>query len=239
MIKTVLKPMLPLMLAAVLFSCNNGETKEEPKAGDSTSTVKPPDAVPAAFIPFNVLEMDHVVKDYSKWKPLFDSDSTNRKASGLENIVVGRNMDNANDIHIVLMTADIAKAKAFGDDPKLKETMTRGGVISKPEASFWHIIKYNPEPNEKQWVEITHKVKDFAAWLKVYDGEGSATRASNGLLDVALGRGVEDSNMVKIVFDISDMAKAKADISSDAKKKLMMDAGVIGVPKIVFYKRGE
>ncbi len=84
---------------------------------------------------------------------------------------------------------------------------------------------------------VTHKVKDFDAWLKVYDGEGKATRASQGMVDRVLARGIDDPNIVHIVFAVTDMAKAKAAISSEAKKKLMTSAGVEGPPTIEFYKQ--
>jgi len=35
------------------------------------------------------------------------------------------------------------------------------------------------------------------------------------------------------------MAKAKAAIFSDEKKKIMMSAGVVGAPKIEFYTTAE
>jgi len=57
------------------------------------------------------------------------------------------------------------------------------------------------------------------------------------MVDVVMARGILDSNLVHLVFDIKDMAKAKAAIMSEDKKKLMMSAGVIGAPKIVFYKQ--
>ncbi|MBK8585427.1 MAG: cyclase [Bacteroidetes bacterium] len=86
---------------------------------------------------------------------------------------------------------------------------------------------------------INHKVKDFDAWLKVYDGEGVATRAEEGMVDVLLARGIDDPNIVYIVFDITDMEKAKAALSSESKKNLMMSAGVEGAPKMDFYTTAE
>ena len=83
---------------------------------------------------------------------------------------------------------------------------------------------------------VVHHVKDFDAWLKVYDGEGKAKRMEEGFMDRGMARGVDDPNMVCLVFALMDMAKAKAAITSDAKKKLMTDAGVDSPPQIFFYK---
>jgi len=117
--------------------------------------------------------------------------------------------------------------------------MEKGGVLSKPVIQFFHVIRFNPKSKEKQWVRVTHRVKDFDAWLKVFDNEGTENRASQGLIDVALGRGIDDPNIVALVFDIKDMTKAKASIFSEEKKKLMMSAGVEGKPDIKFYQTAE
>ena len=240
-IKRISRPLLAFSFAVALFACNNNtETaKEEPKKAEDTASVTPPAPASAAFTPFDVAEIEHNVKDYAKWRPFFDADSVNRKAAGLENLVVGRGIDNTNRVLIVLNVADVQKAKDFAANPKLKEVMGKAGVISKPGIEFFHVIRFNPDSKEKQWVIITHKVKDFDAWVKVYDGEGKEKRASEGMIDVALARGIDDPNIVHIVFDITDMAKAKAAIMSEEKKKLMMSAGVEGKPKIEFYSTAE
>ena len=241
----LLKPLRVLVLALALFSCNNsGSSNTDAAKTDSTATTDstPPaatTAMPAMAAPFDVAEVYHKVKDYAAWKHVYEADSSNRTGAGLENIAIGRNMSDSNEILLVFKTTDVAKARTFSTDPKLKEVMHKGGVISKPEFSLWHVIRFNPDSHEKQWVEITHKVKDFAVWLKVYDGEGTAQRATEGVVDVALARDIDDSNRVKLVFDVTDLAKAKAAISSDAKKKLMMSAGVEGKPAVVFYTAGK
>jgi hypothetical protein len=238
--KKFLTPMLALCFATAVFSCNSStEKKEEPaKVADTTAIATPPPA-PAAFTPFDVVEIMHSVKDYAKWRPLFNADSPARRASGLEDLVVGRGLEKDNDVLVVLKASDVQKAKAFGADPRLKAAMEKGGITSKPDIEYFHIIRFNPDSKEKEWVTITHKVKDFNAWLKVFDSESTATRASFGLVDVALGRGIDDSTLVHIVFDIKDMAKAKARMNDPALKKLMMDGGVMGAPKIVFYKNAD
>ncbi len=237
------KLVFTLAVIGMLFSCNADKketAKEEPvKTADSTTVVK---ATPEpVFTPFDIAEISHTVKDYATWRPFFDTDSTLRKANGMENIVVGRGIDKTNSIMIALQVSDVKKAKDFAADPRLKKVMDKAGVISKPRVDFFHVIRFDAESKEKQWVVVTHKVKDFDAWLKVFDNEGTANRASQGLIDVLLARGIDDPNIVHLVFDIkeNDMAKAKASILSDEKKKLMMSAGVEGTPKIEFYSTAE
>jgi hypothetical protein len=240
-IKSALQITLACIIAATLFSCGGSATKattDTTKAADTTAKAKPAGHA-AMAAPFDVVEIASTVKDYAKWRPGYNGDTTNRKNAGMQDIIVGRGVDSANNILVVEKLSDVAKAKAFAVSPALKDSMKKHGVISKPEIQYFHVIRFNPDSKEKQWVIVTHKVKDFDAWVKVYDGEGKEKRASQGMVDVALARGIDDPNMVHIVFDVTDMAKAKAAIFSDEKKKLMMSAGVMGAPTIRFYTTAE
>lgn len=188
---------------------------------------------------FTVVEINFMAKDYASWKIGFDQDSVFRKPAGLGFVAVGQSIDNPNHISLVLSIADMEKAKAFMADPRLKEVMAKNGVISKPEFNFWNILRVNMASKEPQYVLITHKVKDFDAWVKVFDKEGADTRLASGLVDVALARGVEDPNLVHLVFDIKDMAKVKARLADPALKQIMIDGGVEGMPTFEFYNVGK
>lgn len=189
--------------------------------------------IPAA--PFDVVEITHTVKDFATWKKAFDADEPVRKASGLELIVLGRGAENPNTVCIVLHASDVAKAKSFVANPRLKDLMEKNGVITKPEFNYYKVIKVNPDSKENSWVQVTYKIKDFDAWQKIFNENGTANRAAQGLIDVALARGIDDPNIIHIVFDITDMAKAKAWITSEETNKLRMSAGMVGSPKIEFF----
>ena len=240
-INQAFKLFFTISIASTLFSCNADKkesAKEEPvQTSDTATNMKM--APEPVFTPFDMAEISHSVKDYAKWRPFFNTDSTTRKAIGMKDIVVGRSNDKPNNVVIALQVSDVQKAKDFGANPRLKEVMDKAGVTSKPTIDFYHVIRFNAESKEKQWVLVTHKVKDFDAWLKVFDDEGTANRAGQGLIDVVLARGIDDPNIVHLVFDIKDMSKAKASILSEEKKKLMMSAGVVGVPQIEFYTTAE
>ncbi|MEO6229147.1 MAG: hypothetical protein ABJB11_08320 [Ferruginibacter sp.] len=242
---SIIKKRFSILLAAgialTVFSCNNNAdtaSESSTKTEDSLVAATP---APPAFEPFDVAELSHLVKDYAKWRVVFDGDSTARAESGMKTIVVAKEIGKPNNIMMVFHLADIQKAKDFSTNPRLKEAMDKAGVISKPAIEMFHVLRFNPDAKEKQWVQITHKVKNFDAWLKVFDEEGTAKRAEDGLHDVVLARGIDDSSMVHLVFDIKmeDMAKAKAHIASPELKKIMMDAGVVGMPKIEFYTEAE
>jgi hypothetical protein len=59
------------------------------------------------------------------------------------------------------------------------------------------------------------------------------------MVDIALARELDDPNMLHIVFYVTDMAKAKAGIASEDKKKLMMGAGVDSPPMFAFFTAAE
>lgn len=235
-----LKRIAGLFIIASFASCNSGSnTTATTDTTASDTTMSMANSTPAAFVPFDVLERTEKVKDYNKWRPFFDSMADTRKSNGLEDIVVGRRVGDSNTIVLAMKVTDMEKAKASLSDPKLKDAIKKAGVMSMPVDNYWHVIRNTPHPEIKDWVEVTHKVKDFDAWLKVYDGEGTTQRESEGMVDEVIARGVTDSNNVHIIFDVTDMAKAKAAIASDAKKKLMTSAGVIGKPTIEFYSEGK
>src|ERR1700751_5219614 len=123
--KSVLQPVLAIFMATALFSCGGSATKS---AGDTTAkkeadTTKKMAAASPFTAPFDVVDVRHDVKDYDKWRPFFDADSTNRKANGGMDLAVARDADNPNSLLVVVKVSDVAKAKAMMADPKLKATM--------------------------------------------------------------------------------------------------------------------
>jgi hypothetical protein len=227
---------LSAFLLVTFVSCNNEPVKEETKsATDTTATTKAPE--PPAFQPYNITIVQHKVKDFDKWLPLYESHDSARKASGLIEIALGRGLDNNNEVTVSFKTEDVQKAKDFTKSPDLKAAMQKGGVTSPSTISFIKVVRDDNNLIEtKDRLLVAHHVKDYDAWLKVYDSEGKETRAASGLIDRGLARGVDDPNMVYVLFAVTDIAKAKARTSSSELKKLMIDAGVDGPPAISFYK---
>lgn len=233
-IKSFLKPVLILVFTVAFLSCKNNKTeKAEPEKAmpkDTTTAV-------AVFEPFKIIGIKHKVADYDKWRKEYDAHDSIRMAYGISHYMIGRGIDDANMIIVIDKIIDVPKAKEFSVLPDLKEKMKKAGVISKPEFTYYDVIRNDTTKiDQKDRLMVTHRVKDFDAWLKVYDAEGTAKRLEEGFIDRGLARSIDDPNMVAIVFAITDMKKAKENIKSEAKKKLMMDAGVVGAPEMFFYK---
>lgn len=233
-----IKLALALSIAAGLFAFSNNQSAAQASKTNSKSQTAMKEntnsnGMPA--LPFNVVVIRHTVADYNKWKPFFDSDSVNRNAAGLRALGLARGIENQNEVEIPFIIGDVQKAKAFTRDPKLKDAMQKGGVVSEPDIKFIKVLRMTDAlQNPGEYLEVAHKVKDFDAWLKVFDTEGPATRANDGLVDGVLARGIDDPNLVYLVFKITDLSKAKAALDKPARQKIMQEAGVIGKPEVYF-----
>ena len=192
-------------------------------------------AMPA--VPFDAMVIRHTVADFAKWKPAFDADAPARDAAGLHLIGVGRGILNPNEVDLPFVADSVEKAKAFGGDPRLKDVMKKAGVTSEPNVKFLRVIRMSEVGKQGalgNYVTLAHKVKDFDAWLKVFDREGAAVRAKDGLIDAVLARGIDDPNLVFLVFKINSVEQVKAAMANPERQKLMQEGNVVGEPEIYF-----
>ena len=212
---------LPVILLLLLASCNSAKDKEA--------------TIPAADDKIAIIQ--HPVADYDRWRPIFDADDAARVSYGITTRGVGRGIDNSNDVLMFFKVEDTAKANACMNRPEMKPLMDSAGVIGQPSLVYVNTVRNDTSTTDiKDRLLISHKVKDFDAWLKVYDREGMEKRKSFGIVDRALARGMDDPNMVYILFAISDWEKAKARMGSEELKKILEDAGVEGAPSSIAYK---
>jgi hypothetical protein len=80
---------------------------------------------------------------------------------------------------------------------------------------------------------IRHKVQDFGKWKPAYDFHQPA-RVGAGLKDLRLWHNADDPNDIFLLFEATDLAKAKAFAAAPDLKEKMKSAGVIGQPDIFF-----
>lgn len=80
---------------------------------------------------------------------------------------------------------------------------------------------------------VRHKVTDFDKWKSVYEDHRPA-RESAGLKDLYLWRNESDPSEVILLFEVSDVDKAKRFADSPNAKEKMEAAGVRDQPDIVF-----
>jgi hypothetical protein len=78
---------------------------------------------------------------------------------------------------------------------------------------------------------IHHKVTDYTSWRKAFDGHKSKQMEA-GLTNPRVFQTDGNPNDVTILFDASDVAKAKAFTESKDLKMTMQKAGVQGQPEM-------
>ena len=79
-----------------------------------------------------------------------------------------------------------------------------------------------------------HKVRDYDAWRPVYDAhEPSRTRA--GITNGRIYRKAEDPSDILGLFDVADLAKARAFTEGADLRAAMEKAGVVSKPVIYFF----
>jgi len=83
-----------------------------------------------------MLIVRHKVKDYGKWRPVFDRHARAQKAAGLTNPRVFCSSDDKNEVVILFDTDDTKNAKDFVASPDLKVTMAKAGVVDSPSFHF-------------------------------------------------------------------------------------------------------
>lgn len=78
----------------------------------------------------------HKVKEYSKWKSLFDEHGASRRTSGSKGGYLFRNANDPNELVIILEWDDLKKARQFVQSEDLRKTMERAGVVDKLDIYF-------------------------------------------------------------------------------------------------------
>jgi heme-degrading monooxygenase HmoA len=80
--------------------------------------------------------VQHTVRDYDAWKPVFDEHESIRTKYGAKGHAIYRSLDHPNDVTVVNRFESRQRAEEFARDPSLAEAMQRGGVIGEPRVTF-------------------------------------------------------------------------------------------------------
>jgi hypothetical protein len=94
------------------------------------------------------------------------------------------------------------------------------------------------EVSQMAYLIVHHKVLDYAKWKPLYD-EHQSVRKAIGVKCEQLFRSSDDPNDLTILFEVSDLKKAREFTQSEDLKEIMMRAGVIGIPDFSFVEEVE
>jgi hypothetical protein len=227
---------LILVFCVVLFfGCNtNKDKKENEKALDDTATLTTVELPPTSK-KNDVLIIQHKVANFANWKKLYDAHDSIRLLHGLRNYAIGRGINDSNTIIIFLKMEDTLRAKTLVQSSDLKDRMQKAGFLGVPSFMYVEVI-FNDSSfiDQTARMMVTHKVKEFTAWKKIYDDQKSE-RMKAGLIDRGLGYSLGDKNLVAIVLAVTDFKKASAYGNSPDLKDKMIAAGVDGPPTFFYY----
>jgi hypothetical protein len=88
------------------------------------------------------LAVTHHVKDFNIWLKAYDGQGDSiRRANGLIERGIARNLYDSNTISVFFEISDMSKAKARMAAPELKKLMTDAGVDSPPTFRWFRMIK--------------------------------------------------------------------------------------------------
>ena len=75
----------------------------------------------------------HKVKEYSKWRPIFDSDEERRLSYGIKVKSLSANQQDPNDIHFLFEFENMDQFNACFQSPELAHLMEEAGVLERPD----------------------------------------------------------------------------------------------------------
>ena len=78
----------------------------------------------------------HTVADYGKWRQVYDEFDTERQGMGVTSHGVYQLDGNSNDVTIYHEFATMDAARAFANNPRLREVMGQAGVQGAPDIWF-------------------------------------------------------------------------------------------------------
>ena len=83
----------------------------------------------------------HKVKDFPKWKKVFDEHTAFREENGSKGGYLFRNIDNSDETIIIFKWNYLEDARQFASSENLKDIMERAGVADKPDIYFLNEVE--------------------------------------------------------------------------------------------------
>jgi heme-degrading monooxygenase HmoA len=86
----------------------------------------------------------HKVRDFAKWKPVFDEHAATRKAAGCKGGRLFRSAEDPQQVVILFDWDNTQNARRFSESDDLRKTMERAGVIDRPDIYFLEELELVP-----------------------------------------------------------------------------------------------
>jgi quinol monooxygenase YgiN len=178
------------------------------------------------------LSISHEIKNYDSWKVVYDKFDAQRKEAGILELFIKKDINNSNFITIFSEVTNLEKAKAFMSSTTLKEAMKEAGVTSLPSIVFYKsAMEYGTLNTSGLITTITHSVKEFTVWKKVYES-AEQLRKQDGIQDYLVLKSLADENIITVIGTTTSAASFNKFISNPDLKTTMDKAGVTSKPEI-------
>jgi hypothetical protein len=84
-----------------------------------------------------ILMVKHTVRNFDTWKPAFEEHQSVRERYGASGHLVYRSASDPNRVTVLTQFPSEQMAKAFMEDPTLRQVMQSAGVEGEPDISMW------------------------------------------------------------------------------------------------------
>ena len=97
-------------------------------------------SVDGAAYPERII-VQHAVKDFAKWKSVFDGHIGSRERMGVVDIFVSHPVDDSTDVHMMFGVTDAEKVMDYMTSDALRIAMKLSGVVGEPKAYFVRVAE--------------------------------------------------------------------------------------------------
>jgi quinol monooxygenase YgiN len=175
----------------------------------------------------------HHVRDYDRWKTVFDEHEGVRRGHGQLEHRVFRSVDDPNRVVVHNDFPGEEAARAFMADPSLAEAMERAGVTDEPWLGLIERVerKRYAEGHADVTMAVHHRVGDYEAWKRVFD-EHEEVRRSHGQIEHRIYHPLGEPLQLVVHNDFATVQAAESFAADPSLPEAMQRAGVEGEPGI-------
>ena len=207
------KSCTPLLLIFILTitSCQSTDKNENEKVEnpDNTAVTEVVDSIPAEAVFMKVSQPDEVLLELRQTLGANENVNAFIGVDGVDELLITHVKHDGQHHLIFEQAADIVPLTLFFNNTD------------------------NIDPPFR--VSIRHKVKDYATWKWLFDGD-KKSRENAGMVLVQMGYVDGDPNELFMIFGIPDIARAREMMDKPNLKNKMKSGGVIGEAEVKFWR---
>ncbi len=140
----------------------------------------------------------------------------------------------ANALYDNLVYVEVA-GSLYADNSEEGYVADESGTV-KSKMTVYDMLHMDMEDVHQPFrVSVITNITNFDSWKKAFDEE-ELNRQNAGMRSLQIGVNPKDPQEVFMLIAIEDIAKARQMMEHDGLRKKMKDAGVVGDPKVKFWR---